>query len=205
MLKSLRLLLNHQEKLMWLSHRITIDNLQLTLDKKNSFCSQMSSVRCRVFQKGQTLIEVVVAVGIAIILGISLVSASLVTQKAARAARNNTQAAKLAQEYIEEMRVFRDNKDDFSALTIGGCFTINTSDPDPGGWDLVACIDKNSDGIIDGETVPLNKTDFERKIAVEDITPTKKKITVTVNWREGTNPRTITDQTYLSDRASWTP
>jgi len=58
--------------------------------------------------KGQTLIEVVVAVGVVVLLAVSLITTNLVTQKTSRSARNTTQATKLAQDYAEKIRIIRD-------------------------------------------------------------------------------------------------
>ena len=60
------------------------------------------------FSGGQSLVEVVVSVGIAVMLAISLITTSLITQKSSRAARNNSQATKLVQQTLEQLRVYRD-------------------------------------------------------------------------------------------------
>src|SRR5437879_249242 len=88
---------------------------------------------------GQTLIEVIVALGVAVILAVSLITTSLITQKAARSARNNTQATKLAQEYIEQIRVYRDRKgfaNAFASVTENVCLKLNTTNPTPENWTL---------------------------------------------------------------------
>lgn len=59
-------------------------------------------------KNGQSLIEVLVAVGVATLLGIALVSTAVLTQKTSRSTQNTAYATKLAQEMVEQLRIFRD-------------------------------------------------------------------------------------------------
>lgn len=125
--------------------------------------------------RGQTMIEVVVAVGVAVMLCVSLITTSLVTQRTARSARNNTQATNLAQEYVEKMRIMRDRLG-FDTLypmisdTSLNCMSINDSG-DVSTWTLVSCTDPGSSIVLD------SKTTFWRKIA---FTKSTNRITVDV-------------------------
>jgi len=158
--------------------------------------------------KGQSLIEVVIGVGVAVMLAISLITTSLITQRTARSARNNTQATKLAQGYIEEIRAYRDRKG-FSALSApGDCITIvksytppaspTSEQIDPAGWSLSApnCIAPV------GELNTLNGVNFYRYLKFEDdisVSPVvKKTITVTVKWNETSGDKIVTSQTILT-------
>src|SRR3989338_8355803 len=90
------------------------------------------------FLSGQSLVEVVVSICIAVILAISLITTSLITQKSSRSARNNSQATKLVQQTMEQLRVLRDRKG-FSVTTFPSaptatCFTFNSTDPDLDNW-----------------------------------------------------------------------
>lgn len=152
--------------------------------------------RCK---PGQSLVEVIVSVGIAVILSIALISAGLISSKTARSARNNTQATKLAEEYIEQIRVFRDRLG-FSALSAvgnGNCFVLNTSNPDPSSWSLTAsgC----------PEVINLDKVDFSRNFTIADTLPAdvnKKLITAVVSWPDPGGTQTVTSQTILSQWSS---
>ena len=142
------------------------------------------------FKLGQSLIEVVVSLGVIVVLAVSLISTSLITQKTARTAKNNNAATKLTQESIEKIRVFRDRQG-FDVLTGGSCLVLNSSDVDPANWILVS-------GCSTGELVSLNNTNFERKIKIENSSSNTKLVTVTVTWNEPGGVQTVKNQTFLS-------
>jgi len=143
---------------------------------------------------GQSLIEVVISVGIATILAISLITTSLVTQKSARIAKKNTQATKLAQEMTEQVRVFRD-RNGFGLLPETSCYQLNKTDEDDvSKWEFirVACAEKNTWQPIDSD-----KTRFYRKIDFNQ-RDNDKLITVTVGWDEPEGFKFVSSQTILS-------
>ena len=144
----------------------------------------------RKLTKGQSLIEVLVSITIVVMLAVSLITTTLITQKTSRSARDNTVAAKLAQEYIEQARVIRDNKG-FSAIS-DGCYVINGSDPNT--WQLVSC--------VPGDKPVLNNVTFTRKIDVSGRNDKSKQVKVTVNWTDSSGTRTVTNTTILSDCVS---
>lgn len=83
-------------------------------------------------KRGQSLVEVLVAIGIATLLGVALLSTAVLTQKASRSAQNTANATKLVQEMLEELRIFRDQSSGKvgafpSALTAGksGCYVLS--------------------------------------------------------------------------------
>ena len=140
--------------------------------------------------KGQSLIEVVVSLGVAVVMAVSLIATSLLTQKTARTAKNNNQATKLAQESIEKIRVFRDRQG-FGALTANTCLILDSSNPDPTHWVLTV-------GCVNGEGISASNTNFERKIEIVDSSATSKLVTVTVSWNEPGGTQTVKNQTFLS-------
>src|SRR4030043_1679287 len=143
--------------------------------------------------RGQSLIEVIVSMGIAVLLAVALITTSLITQKGSRSARNNLQATKLVQQYIEQIKVFRE-KQGFSSL-INGCGKLNTADPDPKNWvwDHEVC----PGGTIT-DPLTLDKTEFTRKLEISTYTTNTKLITVTVTWNESNGLQTVQNKTYLS-------
>lgn len=145
---------------------------------------------------GQSLVEVVVALGVVAALAVALVTTSLVTQRTSLQAKNNTQATKLAQQTIEQMRVLRDRKG-FDSLSTGSCFTLNTTNSDPAMWTLPAC----SGATLNGEVVTLNNTDFRRKIAIATPSGTanQKQVIVTVEWTDSGGNQKVTNTTILSN------
>ena len=153
---------------------------------------------------GQSLVEVVIALGVVVILAVSLVTTSLVTQRTSRNARNNTQATKLIQQSIENLRVLRDRKG-FSALvnsSFNGCWKLVSTNSDPKLWEL-----KNSAPDTCPEIIPLNQTDFSRRIIIENpsapLDPNKaKKITAEVTWTDIGGIQKVSNVTNLSNCVS---
>jgi len=144
--------------------------------------------------RGQSLIEVIVSVGIAVIMAIAIISASLISNKTARTARSSTQATKLAEEYIEEIRVFRD-RSGYSALSNDNCYLINMpSESDPGTWTLT------TSGCP--QTITQSGVDFSRRLIIADGSSAYTKlITAKVTWVDSGGTQTVTSQTILSQ---WT-
>lgn len=153
---------------------------------------------------GQSIIEVLVAFGVIVILGIALVSAGLLTQRTSISARNNTQATKLAQGYLEQVRVIRDvmGATAFNSVA-SGCYTIsNSGNSDPAQWGLSSgCVGTspcNAASPYNGELVQLNNVNFCRKITLANLVGLGRTVTVDVTWKEGVNDRTITANTVLA-------
>lgn len=145
--------------------------------------------------KGQSLVEVVIALGVVVVLAVSLVAASLVTQRSARSAKNNTQATKLVQQGIENLRIFRDRQG-FSALANDNCWVlINTSDTDVGNWKLA-----NTPSAPCPESILLAETTFRRSIKIENgANSNQKKVTVEVTWVDSSGIQKVTNVTNLSN------
>ncbi len=139
----------------------------------------------RGYLSGQSLIEVIVSVSIAVIVAIALISMSIITGRAARAAKNNTQATKLAEEYMEQVRIFRD-RNGFSAI-VNGCYKIDTSLTEST-WLQQPC----------PQTITLDTTVFTRKVDITDVIVDKKLIVVTVNWTDQGGVQSVVQQTYLT-------
>ena len=157
------------------------------------------------FSGGQSLVEVVVSVGIAVILAISLITTSLITQKSSRSARNNSQATKLVQQTLEQIRVFRDrhppddpavdDKLEFlpNAPTTT-CYSLDATSNDPDNWTL------NSASCSTTQTITLDNTNFNRKIEMinQGLNAEKRLITITISWDESGQTRSVKSQTFLS-------
>ena len=177
---------------MKLNPKLTINNLQLTIDKIKRYRCQMSqpkarfatrragpplaeNVKCQMFP-GQSLIEIIIAFGVLVVLAISLINASLLIQRSTRAAKNNTQATRLAQQSIEQIRVFRDRQGYGNVRSSPtNCYFIDTSAPDPLSWIQVRSVNP-----VCGESITLNNTDFIRNLTITDIGGNRKSVVVTV-------------------------
>src|SRR3990167_2833042 len=140
---------------------------------------------------GQSLVEVIVSIGIAVILAISLITTSLITQKSSRSARNNSQATKLVRQTLEQLRVYRD-RNGFTALPSAppptpAWYCLNTPDSNPSSWTL------NNTSCTSTQTIVLDNTNFTRKIEFlnQGTSNEKRLITVTVSWDESGQTRSL--------------
>ncbi|KKP93685.1 MAG: hypothetical protein UR98_C0003G0055 [Parcubacteria group bacterium GW2011_GWA1_36_12] len=144
------------------------------------------------YKLGQSLIEVVISIAIAAILAISLISTTLITQRTSQSARNNTEATKLAQEWVEQLRVFRD-RHDFADLDTNACRLDTQLDPD--NWALR--------GPICPVDVVLGTVTFHRSLIIEDLDSNKKAVTILVTWDESGGQREVKHETIFSDWESF--
>lgn len=165
---------------------------------------------------GQTLIEVLIAFAVTVLIGVGLVSAGLSTQRAAASARNEAQATKLAQEYIERVRVMRDSRgwDDFKSSGLGdsnGNFDVTTPDPNvistwvfANSWSNSAptyCLGNlGGSSPLEGKSVKAGNTEFCRKVRVTNNSSTALGISVAVEvgWKEGENIKSSKAETVIS-------
>lgn len=179
---------------------VTSYKLQVTRCRKT--CGLLR-VSCH--SSGQSMIEVVVGIGVATLLSVALISTSIYTQKLSRSAKNNTQATKLAQESIEKVRIFRDRKlNGFTSLPASGCATLDSTNADPGLWSL-STITCPSLPLASGTTPPgvqtvvLDQVTFIRWLQFANPTPSKKTVVVNVAWQEATSWQLVTNTTFLSN------
>ncbi len=150
-------------------------------------------------RRGQSLLEVVISVAIAAILAVALVTVTLVTQRTSESAKNNTEAAKLVQEGIEQIRVFRD-RNGYDALVNGDCYSVATEQVGENiEWNLLTaeCL-ANPDGAL----IRLDNTAFYRKISIQDGAggpgSGTKLITVNVTWEDQKGKQLVKSETVLS-------
>lgn len=139
---------------------------------------------------GLSLIEVVVSLAVLGLLAVALLSTTLITQKGARVAKADTQAAKLVQEYVEQIRIYRDRVH-FKAIDNKSCLIIISSDSNPDNWSLQECSD------LRGEEKPLDNVVFYRHLSVEAADAKQKRIRVTVTWTDSSGTQSRESVTYL--------
>lgn len=161
--------------------------------------------------KGQSLIEVIVAVTVGVLIVGALTFAVLFSLRNAKFSQNQNQATKLAQEGIERVRAERDrssqminafptppysrswgSQDFWNYKISGDCsngilFTFS-SDNIGGGMSYLACSNPNNYFDAHPET-DTGTNPFQRGIIVNDDAGTyasQKKATVIVIWRDAT-------------------
>ncbi len=120
-------------------------------------------------QRGQTLIEVVVGIGLLVIVVTALIGLGVVAMKASTSARNRTVGAKLANEGMEMARSVRDQ----------------------GSLGDVA---DDSDNVTVG-SVTFTRT----RTVTDVVAGQKKKIVVEVSWPESSGTKTVSVASYLTD------
>lgn len=146
-------------------------------------------------KNGQSLLEVVISVAIAAILAIALVTTTLITQRTSESAKNNTIATKLAQDGIEQIRVFRD-RNGYDLLINGSCYVVSTITNADGTrvWKLYTspC----------PELKQIDNMAFYRKLSIEnnpsDPLGNTKLIKVEVTWQDPQGNQSIKSETILS-------
>ncbi len=159
------------------------------------------------FKSGQSMIEVVVGIGVVTLLSLALISTTIYTQKLSRAAKNNTQATKLAQESIEKMRIFRDRKiNGFAALPSSGCATLDSSNANPAVWLLTTIVSCPVFPLTSGtipvgvQSVTLDQVTFIRWLQFSiDPSGNRKTVIVNVGWQDASSWQTVTNTTFLSN------
>lgn len=135
--------------------------------------------------RGQTLAEVVVAIGVVVLLVTGLVVGTSVTLKASQYGKARSQAVQYAQEAIEIARNVRDSG--WTAFTAYGGVS-------PIFW----CLDKS--GVwtaMSGSCSPNIDNFYTRQVTVTWIDP-KMKVEVQVSWTDGNKTYTVPITTYFT-------
>lgn len=137
-------------------------------------------------KKGQTLVELMVAIGlIAMVVTALLVLVSAAT-KVGISSLKRSQATKIATLGLESVRYYRD-KDSYDAIPSNSspiCFTIPESE-NPGDQALESLDDCSASSFI---PIALDGNNFQRQIMIypEDSVTRSRDITVHVRWQEST-------------------
>lgn len=145
-------------------------------------------------RKSQTLIEVVLAMALAVIVVVAIVILTNVTLRNSKSALRRSEAAKLANAGIEAVRYAKDASGascGYSTLT-AGCYQLSNGGPICGALDSALCT---------GVSINLDGELYTRIIDIAD-NGTTKLVTVTVKWPEATGSRTeqsVEIQTIISD------
>lgn len=154
----------------------------------------MLQFQIKINQSGQTLIETVAAMAVAVIMVAALVGLGILAVRTAMTAKKKAISTRLANQAMEATRIYRDTGG-YSELS-NGCLTIQ------------------SDGSIDEETGPglctpafpkvhpLND-DFQYKIEISEKSGecenTCRVINVVVQWVDAGGTHPVELETYLTD------
>lgn len=145
-------------------------------------------------RKGETLIEVVLAVGLAVMVLFALVVLGSSAVKTGTSSSRRAEAEKLASSGVEAIRYLRD-ANGFDSLELG-CYTIDSTG---------SSVSKINDTCADPASrieINLGTGDsFDRKIEVAAYagSTTMKKVTSTARWVESSGTRSVVISTVLSE------
>ncbi|MBU1104608.1 hypothetical protein KJ664_01760 [Patescibacteria group bacterium] len=132
--------------------------------------------------KGQTLVEIILAVAVAITVIVALVTLAVSAMRFAQSSMMRSVGEKLAAGGIEAVRIKRNSSVDAYDNLGAGHYFID-------GGDLVSTSSEFS-------SISYDKYTFSRKIDIGTDTGSYKNIFVEVRWQEGAGDRKV----YLSSR-----
>ncbi len=136
-------------------------------------------------QSGQTLAEVVVAIGVVVLLVTGLVFGTTITLKASQYGKARSQAVQYAQEAIEIVRILRDN----------GWTTFRAyGDVMPIPW----CLDKSGVWTPLSGACSTNIDNYYTRQVTLTWTDPKMKVDVIVSWIDGNKSYTVPISTYFT-------
>ncbi|PJE51515.1 hypothetical protein COV27_01910 [candidate division WWE3 bacterium CG10_big_fil_rev_8_21_14_0_10_39_14] len=145
--------------------------------------------------KGQTLIEVVLAVAIAVIVIYALVSLATISMLYAQSALRRSEAVKLANAGMEAFRLERDMGGfDSGCLVPNGLNNTYIISDSP---TTCAFLEMTSNAYE--SITPRTNVIYKRSMTVEDVGADKKNVRVTVKWTEGTSERKVSMSGVLTN------
>lgn len=147
-----------------------------------------------ILRKGQTLVEVIVAIAIMAVIVVGLVSASRQSVRTEQSARAESDATKLAEEGIEQIKAVY-NDQSFDKIQTNTCYYpfYNSSSNK---WDIDTC--KGGNNLI---TPPGSTITFTRKIYAFDTTGAVSDavcVYSVVFWNDQKGPRNAYQQTIIA-------
>jgi len=135
--------------------------------------------------RGQTLAEVVVAIGVVVLLVTGLVVGTSVSLKASQYGKARSQAVQYAQEAVELARNIRDN----------GWTTFTTyGGVSPVSW----CLDKSGVWAPMSDSCSANIDNFYTRQVTFTWNDPKMKVDVSVSWIDGNKTFTVPITTYFT-------
>lgn len=169
-------------------------------------------------EKGQTLLEVTVAIGLAVVILGALTILTITSLRNSQFAQNQTNATKLAQEGLEEIRSMRDRNQDGSVCLISSgfnhynwtelwgyscgsncTFRLQSSgfcSLNSGSFPAVASPYLQS---IPPGTAEVINNKFTRKITIANYGSNQKKVTSQVSWNDSSGQHQTTLVTILAN------
>jgi type II secretory pathway pseudopilin PulG len=162
----------------------------LSKSRTSPFFQKLTSFFDAKNNNGQSLVEVVVSLALAILVLGGLINAVVASLRNSSYAKNQAQATKLAQQRMEWMRINRDTYgwstfpklEGTQTYVSGGCYSISNSPP---------VLNKFNDfGCSGTDPVLISTPGFAEKISILDIDCgsgdiCRKQVTISVFWTDG--------------------
>jgi len=141
--------------------------------------------------KGQTLIEIVLSLGLATSVIVAIVILGTATLKTTTSSSRRAEATKLSSSGVEAIRYLRDSSG-FDSVSIT-CYTISENN-------VIKLTDSECDTSLAWDRITLGTNNiFDRKIEVSQYAGTNmKKVTSTVRWQEAGGYRQVVISTVFS-------
>lgn len=149
---------------------------------------------------GQSLIEMIIAMSVAVIIVISLVGLTIVSLKNSQFAKSQTTATKLTQEAMEKIRQWRDtNWTDFSSkvgqtLVVSGNCQLSPT---------FSCASTLSTCPIIGNEASLINSQFLRCATLADAGADQINVTVLTVWQDSAGIHQSSASSIFSNPNSW--
>jgi type II secretory pathway pseudopilin PulG len=165
-----------------------------------SLKSMRNKIQFSISQKGMTIIEVAIGIGLTLILGGALVSMGVLAIRASNSARMRAMALRYAEEGIE---VVKRKRDEVSTTDLSSLFSWCNVGV---GESSTACFVNEDSELVTEATDggPADITPLKERIVTltDDSDPpggsNRLKVRVEVTWQEGTLEKSATLETYLT-------
>jgi len=144
-------------------------------------------MRKKLVSEGQSLVEVIVAIGAMSLLLVALLSLVSVSIRNSRLAQNRAQAVALAQEGLELMRAYRD----YSWTELIGSSRVDSYNL-PYGWTVETGL--SQDCPVSYEIHDI----YNRCVLVSSLGSTEVELISTVGWKEGNKLQSTSQSTRLA-------
>lgn len=155
--------------------------------RKDNPCKGLSLTR-KNLESGQSLVEAMIALGVAVIVIVALVNLSLVSLRSSTIAQSQLTAKNLANQGLEIVRSLRDQD--------WGNLPVTSTEP--------YYLNSDKTDLVDSPVEKIDKEPgdgfFTRKIFVADVgDDQKKQVTCVVEWTDSSGDKQVSVSTYLTN------
>lgn len=144
--------------------------------------------------RGQTLIEVLAGMAMAVLIVAALINLVTASIRSSQVAKNSSQATKYAQEGIEWTRSQRD------VLGWDGFITLTLGEDNTKTW----CLNNASESLTIEPCLNIGSSIFKRSLTIEKDSDSRVKVKVTVSWKDqAQSEHSSVLDTIFSNTSAW--